>query len=332
MSVKRCGLPAICGLCLILGGGASTSAQKAAAPGVTLRWHAPAGCPSAAEVESELNQLMSSASLPATGAALEVSVTVERATQWVARVRMSGRLDAERTLEGDSCAALAKASAWLAAQAVRSLSADDESKPTADPSGPKESSPAPVPAAAPPSERLVPPPIAAERRAVELLLGLWWDSGALPNSSLALGLEGALRLESWRFALRPRIFLPKKIAAPELLQGASASFLLVEVPLQACYGWSLGALKLGPCASMIVGWMRGASDGLRAARTSAGIWLTLEAAIAAEWTVSPRVMLRGELGLARPIRVPRFVIGDETPLHRTNGWLVRPGIAVGMRF
>jgi hypothetical protein len=145
-------------------------------------------------------------------------------------------------------------------------------------------------------------------------------------------LEGALRLESWRFALRPRIFLPSKLAAPELLQGASANFLLVEVPLQACYGWSLGALKLGPCASMIVGWMRGASQGLPAARTSAGIWLTLEAAIAAEWTVSPRVMLRGELGLARPIRVPRFVIGNETPIHRTDGWLVRPGIAAGMLF
>jgi hypothetical protein len=277
---------------------------------------------------------MSSASLPAAAASLQVSVTVERgATQWVAQVRMSGRLDAERTLEGDSCAALAKASAWLAAQAVRSLSADDESKPTADTSSrPEESAPAPAPAATPPSERLVPPPIAAERPAVELLLGLWWDSGALPSSSLALGLEGALRLESWRFALRPRIFLPSQRAAPELSQGASANFLLVELPLQACYGWSLGALKLGPCASMIVGWMRGASEGFPAARTSAGIWLTLEAAIAADWTVSPRVMLRGELGLARPIRVPRFVIGNETPIHRTDGWLVRPGIAIGMRF
>jgi hypothetical protein len=335
MSVKRCTVPAVCGLCLILGGGALTAAQQPTAAGVALRWRAPAGCPTQVEVESELTQLVTSESLPAGGAALEVSVTVERsATRWVAQMRMSGRLDAERSLEGDSCAAVAKASAWLAAQALRSLSAADERKTRADLSGYEESSPARAPAAAPQLEQDAPPPMAAEQRAVELAVGVWWDSGALPSSTLALGLEGALWLGSWRFALRPRIFMPRSLTAPELLEGASASFLLVEVPLQACYGWSLSldALKLGPCASMIVGWMRGASEGLPAARASTGIWLTLEAALAAEWRVSPRVILRGELGLARPMRVPRFVIGRETPLHRTDGWLVRPGIAVGMLF
>jgi hypothetical protein len=327
MRVKRCAVAATCGLCLLLVG-ALTSAQKPAA-GVALRWEAPAGCPTAAEVEAELAQLLTA--LPADGAALDVSVTVERsATRWVAQVRMRGPLDAERSLVGDSCTALAKASTWLVVQALRSLR--DAGETSADLSGPEGSSLALATAAASQSRPDAPPPMAAGPRAVELGVGVWWDSGALPSSTLALGVDGALRLGSWRFALRPRIFMPRSLAAPEVLEGASASFLLVEVPLQACYGWSLGALKLGPCASMIVGWMRGESEGWPAARASAGIWWTLEAAVAAEWRLSPRVILRGELGLARPVRVPRFVIGQETPLHRTESWLVRPGIAVGMLF
>jgi hypothetical protein len=58
----------------------------------------------------------------------------------------------------------------------------------------------------------------------------------------------------------------------------------------------------------------------------------VEAALAIVWPLSALVTLRGELALARPMRVPRFVVGDEMELHRTRGVLVRPGAALGLRF
>jgi hypothetical protein len=128
--------------------------------------------------------------------------------------------------------------------------------------------------------------------------------------------------------------MPSSLSSPPLPEAASASFWLAELPLEACYALPLAELRLGPCASMIAGWMHGASDGLpdQSTRASAGIWLTLEAAVAAEWRVVPTVSIRAEVGLARPLLVPEFVMGDGTPLHRTEGWLVRPGIALGMFF
>jgi hypothetical protein len=246
---------------------------------------------------------------------------------------MSGPLDAERVLEGDSCRALALASVWLIAQALRSLGAAHGGKDSAPAAG---SPPVAEPAAALAelaARAESPPPIAAEVRALELAVGAFWDTGALPSSTLALGVEGGWSFGNWRFALRPRVFIPNRaLPADPRLGGVSARIFLVEMPLQACYAWSIAAFRLGPCASVTAGVMWGSSDGLPDARTSAGIWLAAEFALAAAWRVSERLGLRAELGLARPLRVPRFVIGPASELHRSDGWLIRPGIGVGMLF
>jgi hypothetical protein len=345
MSRTKCiALQAFFGVCAAFGAGAPGFAQQPLAARVVMVWHAPAGCPTQADVQAEFLRLTDSELLSDDGPALDVNVVVEQSgARWLAHVDMRGALEAERTLEGDSCQALAETGAWLAAQAVRSLGARDnrdapEDASKAESGSPVAAKPGPVSAPAGSEPRsdlgadlggLTP----SRARSLELGAAVGWDSGALPGPTVALELEFGLWLRGSRFALRPRVFMPRSaMPADSRFSGTSATFILAELPVQACHAWPLGPFEVGPCASAIVGLMWGTSRGLRDARTSVGIWLAVEAALALIWPLSDRVTLRGEVALARPVRVPRFVLGDEIELHRTAGVLVRPGVALGVRF
>jgi hypothetical protein len=340
MTVPRGTLHALCVLYGIFGVATPGSALPSPAAAVALVWRAPAGCPSQSEVLSALAAAVDANLEPDSIPALEVNVVVEQAgVHWRAHLHMSGALEAARTLEGDSCTALAEASVWLVVQTLRSLaaSAADEaaaSTPKAEHEQAQRVAPEPALASPDVAQRATDadqPLGAAGARSLELVLAVWLDSGALPGVSVALGLEVGLNLDAWRFALRPRVFIPRSTAVTgSELASASASFWLGELPVQACYGLTLGELKIGPCASMIVGVMGGSSEGVRDARARTGPWLAMEGAVAAVWPITARMAVRGELALARPLRAPSFLVDSE--VHRTDGVLVRAGLAVGARF
>jgi hypothetical protein len=277
---------------------------------------------------------------PGTSPVLDVHVVVvQSGLHWQAHLHMSGALEAERTLEGDSCTALTDASVWLVVQTLRSLGAAEGDEAVArpveaEPRPAADAAPDPAPADLPPRSRLEDQPLtAAGAGSFELAIAAWWDSGALPGPTVALGLEVGLNLRSWRFALRPRVFIPRSTALEGLgPTAASASVWLVELPVQACYGLPLGGLKIGPCASLIAGLMGGSSEGVPGARTPIGTWLALEGALAAVWPVTARVALRGEVALARPLRAPLFVVDERREVHGTDGVLVRAGLAFGAYF
>jgi hypothetical protein len=265
ISTKCIALQAICGLGVALGVGAPGLAQQPVAAGVVVVWRAPAGCPTQADVLAEFSRLADSALQSDDGPPLRVNVVVEqRGARWLARLDMHGALDAERTLEGDSCQALADASAWLTAQTVRSLRAGDTGETLENGTQPESRSSvaAAVSVPAPMEPRSDPGglPRKLEARALELGAAIWWDSGALPGSTVGLGLEVGWWLRGTRFALRPRVFLPRSATLPDRgFSATSATFVLAELPVQACYTWALGELELGPCGSLIVGLMWGAS-------------------------------------------------------------------------
>jgi hypothetical protein len=339
MTVRRGTLHAVCfsfGLCSVA---AAAFAQPSPAASVALAWQAPAGCPTQDEVLSALAR----ANLePAGSPALRVSAIVERTDdRWRALLHMSGALEAERTLEGDSCAALAETSVWLVAQTLRSLAptrADEASVSLPEPENKQPQSVAADPVSASPQlERRSTvgdlPLTAAGARTLELAVAVWWDSGALPGSTVGLGFEVAFEVSSWRFAMQPRVFIPRRtdLAGAEPT-AASASVWLVELPVQACYELALGELKIGPCASGIAGLMGGSSEGVPDARSSLGTWLAVEGAIAAVLPISARLGARAELALARPLRAPRFMVGEETRVHRTDDLVVRAGLSLGVHF
>lgn len=341
MTERRGTLHAVCVLCGMSSVATPGLAQPAPAATVALAWQAPAGCPTQSEVRSALARAVDSGLEPELGPTLHVNVVVEQTdVRWQARLLMSGALEAERTLEGDACSSLAEASVWLVVQTLRSLAATRADETPA--SMPELESTPPL-AVAPDGALASPhsepraaardqPPVAAGARSLELALGVWWDSGALPDSTVALGFELGLGLRSWRFALRPRVFIPRSTAPQDFqLAGTSASFWLAELPMQVCYGLGLGELRIGPCASLIAGLMGGSSEGVPEARTAVGTWLALEGAMAAVWAITARVTLRAELALARPLRAPRFVVGANE-LHRADDVLVRAGLALGAHF
>lgn len=337
---KCIALQAICGLCVAFGVGAPGLAQQPIAARVVVFWHAPAGCPTQADVLAEFSRLADSERQSDDSPQLKVNVVVEqRGTRWLAHLDMDGALEAERTLEGDSCQALADASAWLAAQAVRSVRAGDNREtlgnvPKPESLPPIAAKPGPAAGIEPRSDLAGLPLAPPEARSLELGAAIGWDSGALPGTTVALGLEFGLWLRGSRFALRPRVFMPRSATlADRRFSATSATVVLAELPVQACYAWALGNLEVGPCTSVIVGLMWGTSKGPPDARTSVGIWLALEAALAIIWPLTAQLTLRAEVALARPVRVPRFVVGgDESELHLTDGVLVRPGAALGVHF
>jgi hypothetical protein len=341
MTVRRGTLHTICVLCGILAVVTPGLAQlPPSAASIALTWQAPDGCPAQADVLSALGSATDAVFQPGTGPGLDVRVVVEQiGLHWQAHLHISGALEAERTLEGDSCQALTEASVWLVVQALRSLRApggdDSADKPLEAESQPAaNATPAPAPANLEPRSRLEDQPlIAAGAGSFELALAAWWDSGALPGPTVALGLEVAFNLRNWRFALRPRVFIPRSTALEGPgLTAASASVWLVELPVQACYGLPLGELKIGPCASLIAGLMGASSQEVPGARTPVGTWLALEGALAAVWRVTGRMALRGELALARPVRAPSFVVDDRREVHRTDRVLVRAGLTLGAHF
>ena len=250
-------------------------AQPSAA--IDLRWRAPHGCPTHAEIEAQL---------PRTAAPLRVDVVVTRiaADRQRAQLRFEGALEAERELEGDSCAALADACVWLISDVSARIPAD--SPPTAAELDDEE-------------DHSLQPTAAASIGA-----SAWLDSAALPHPTPGVALELALRHASWRFAARPRFWLPQ---SRELAQ-TSVQIGLAELVLQACYGFATGGLWVGPCASAAAGVAWASARATQPAGGRFGPWLALEAAVAAEWSFTPRWFAGLELAGVHPVWFPRISI------------------------
>jgi hypothetical protein len=268
--------------------------QPSAAEPVQLEWHASAGCPERPALDLDAR------------APVEVEVWLlqlgpDRAR---ARLRFSGALDAERELEGESCAAVADAAGWLISDVLAHIPA------------------LPQPLAAEPS-----PPTPAEQLGASAWA--WLDTAALPQPSPGFGLELALRLAAhWRFSARPRIWIPQARS----LSQTSVSAGLAELPLQACYGFSAATLWFGPCASLDLGLVWAGASGALPAPTRFGPWLAAEAALAGEWSISPRWSLGAELAGVHPLWFPRISLVAAGPVDQAARWYVRAGFSLGMRF
>jgi hypothetical protein len=232
---------------LLVAAGPSAAAEEAlTAPpprdGLLLEWHAPAECPSAADVHAKVARLLGgTVKLPA-GRTVEVQATVWPGQTW--RVEVEAGADAQRhrrTLESPSCAELAEATALIVALMIDA---------SAVATGLRPASPATAAPVAASADHKTEP--LSFRLGVLGAFGL----GILPGLDAGIGGSLALVHRDWRFDLRGSYGLRREqtatAAAPPgsygkfnytgAVAGVCRTFAQVRVDLGACVDFEFGVL------------------------------------------------------------------------------------------
>ena len=152
-------------------------------PALQLTWRAPEGCPSAAEVEAQVTELLGDRAMP-TSRHLVATTTVEKTDRGAWSVRLETNLDGstgQRVFEGDSCKTVASTTALILAFALDPDAAGRATHSRSAP--PPDPKPAPLPEVASP---IPAKPTEPTRLQPQIALQLAALSGILPKPTLAL--------------------------------------------------------------------------------------------------------------------------------------------------
>jgi hypothetical protein len=317
----------------------ATRVAQAGEP-VSLTWNAPPGCPSGEAVLADVQRTLGGVTSRRVVARADVSEIGPE--HWSVRLTTDVEgAQGERTLDANSCASLASATALILAWTV------DPSK-------------APM-ALVPTQAAAVPPSVTRERdeaspaprgRSIESspLLAVVAASGAgdlgtLPgvgaSGEIAVGaLFGPIRAElagaDWlaQDAIKP--------VRPGTLEGAHIH--LLDARLRGCFrGRFTSRFELDPCLGAAI--LSASSEGLGSAPTftplqKSGAWGDLQVDALAAWRLFGPLALRASVGIWIPLARPSFVVDLQSPgapagefvLHRAEPVGARATLGVEARF
>jgi hypothetical protein len=145
-----------------------------------LTWHAPEGCPSGADVQAQVADLLAGREIPATRR-LVATTTVEKTERGAWTVRLETTLEGttgQRVFEGDSCKTVAATTALILAFALDPDAV--HTSPNRPPAPPAETKPPPAPETVP-----LPQPVEPPSAHVHAALQIAALSGILPKPTLA---------------------------------------------------------------------------------------------------------------------------------------------------
>jgi hypothetical protein len=332
--------------------------EPIAAPHIALTWRAPEACPDEEAVRASVGRLLSGSTATVEGRA---QATREGAT-WQVVLTMNG---GERRLEGDSCYALAEATALIVAMAVdpervvanrgaadAGLTKEADAGATATPldGGPSPDA-GPQPrregdGGTPPSNPArdattgtgpaVPrspstyqhAPSAPRHFAISAAAAL--DLGTLPGPAPGVALTAAWVPSRLRFELGASYFPSSSTATSPT--GASATFFLVSGQARGCYVTPLPPFELAPCAGVEVALLQGTAQGIAfPTGGNSTALVALAPGLLADWHVAPAwaIFVRGDAPLEL-IR-PEFQI-DATTRHQPGFLTGRAALGVELRF
>lgn len=247
-------------------------------------WHAPPGCPTEAAVRDRAATLLAGAEGTA-GAAVELTVEARSDGRWRLHAVLHGPSGVgERTLDADTCDALAEAAALLAAIAAQPSLAGTVPPPPAPPAdgaaaAARAPRPSGVPAAWPPREtapaRLAPPTARPRARRGLLALGGGAAVGVLTTPMAVLRAAGGVRGRRWSVALTQTFWLPRDMPSAEV-GAVGGRMWLWAAGLRGCGIPVSGRVELDLCGAVEVGAVTGRGIGAvtaSARRTSA--WLAV---------------------------------------------------------
>jgi hypothetical protein len=300
----------------------------AAQPAGSLRWRAPSGCPSHAEIARML---------PPEAEALELDGEIVQEGRGY-RLRLSARGGGhrfERTLRAETCDVLGESAVWLVQLASTQLSAagdldapgagardvpaadpdsraaaqgsaaadsargQDDAAQDGSPAGPSEveylSTGAPAITHDAAATSAAESGDDSDRAGLRCQLGLGAAATELGLSGLTphLALDVMLALADWSFGVRLGMLLHPKLRVSD---GASVDLSTSAAQLLGCRLWDTGRLRLGPCGSLNALHTSARTTGLRGGEESSATWLTAGAALVLYVRVARAVLLGAELG------------------------------------
>lgn len=319
----------------------------ATSPGVELAWTAPVDCPSRAAVLAEIRGILAGGA--ASAHAVEAAATVERAGQrW--RVALTIRSDqgsGVRSLDADSCEALASAVALIVALAVdpsrravadagppaadASADASAAERPHVDADAGTASPPAP---SQPPRRR--PPDEGDDVDGPRLAVGATGaaDVGDLPSPALGGAVAVAGLYRRGRVEARGRTYASQRaadLARPS--QGVDLAYLGLD--LRACLAVLVtgraarDGLTVSPCLGVDLSRIAGNGFGGSKTFSGDGSWSALEGGLLGTWALASSIALRVGADLLVPTSRPGFVV--LAPDGSTAESLHRPA-PIGARF
>ncbi len=213
----------------------------------------------------------------------------------------------ERSLDANSCASLATATALILAWTIdpqRALAARAPRPDAAGPSGPEVQ---------PRADVTAPSPRSGTRAQVLVAVSAAGNVGMLPTAGpggqVAVGvLVGPLRLE---VAGEDWLVQPVNGSGPLSGQGARVHWL--DAVLRGCFRGRIGArFEVDPCLGGGVAWASSYGTGEQTDYTPSATWGVAVADVLASWRVAGPLALRASVGIAVPFAPPRFVIIDPT--------------------
>lgn len=283
----------------------------------TLRWEAPATCPSAAEVAERLAARIGDGrgdTEPTRGEAL----VAREGSRFVAMLVVTTDAGSTtRRLEADTCDTVADAAVLIVAMVHAERTAPTLPEPPANPT-PEPTAPTPPSATTPappttPRDDMRPttPRVDARPRTraavlAEASLGM----GGLPRVGLGLGGGVAVLRPRWRAELVGRYWTPRDAAIGPAQDDARVSVAAGTIGGHAGPVWRLGPVELVAMAGVHAGVAVGRGRDVAVTRVSRRPWLAAGLHLALLWPLHPRVALGLRGALEGVVVRPRFELRE----------------------
>jgi hypothetical protein len=264
-----------------------------------IEWNAPPGCPSKAQIISDIDATIDRSVLSAGGSRLRARATV---IQEIDRYRLEMQIASSATaeskvMEAESCATLASAFAFIVAFTLDPSAAVQKKAPAVLAS----TSPAPLPAPAEPDE--AGHPASTWFRSFGIGPVVATGAGFLPIPALGIGARAGLGA-SPRWELGGAYWLPRSSRVG--VGDAGGNVDLAVATISGCF--PLNGASLLACAGAELGRMhaRGASIPVQSAGTS--LWLAPTVGLATKLSVGQNLAFDLRFDVGVPVFRPRFVL------------------------
>jgi hypothetical protein len=233
-----------------------------------------------------------------------------------------------REIYGATCAELADAASVAIAVSVRSIAGQP---------GPTQgASPAPAMTPRPPPSAPVPAPqslsrssevTSAWRPAVALALAT--DTGALPSSTVGVGLEASVQRRSLRLALLATWFGSQEATRANHTGG---TFQLAVGGARACFAPRRGRWTPLACGGFELGRLTGTGQGVARPETGQALWRAVRADVGMTAALNGNTALLLTGGVAVPLSRPAFVLDGSEPVYQPIRLALRLAAGLELEF
>jgi hypothetical protein len=161
------------------------------------------------------------------------------------------------------------------------------------------------------------------------VLALATDTGALPSTSLGVGLEARVQRRSLRLALLATWFGSQEVTGANKTGG---TFQLAVGGARACFAPRRGRWTPLACGGFELGRLAGTGQGVARPATGEALWRALRADIGVTAALNGNAALLLTGGLAVPLSRPAFVLDGTELVYRPSRLAMRLAAGLEVEF